>query len=305
MARNPYDVLGVKKTATDAEIQKAFRGLAKKHHPDMNPGDKKAEEKFKEINAAYDIIGDDKKRPRFDRGEIDATGQEIRNPFGQGGFRGGPGGGAGFGGAQSGFGFEDMGDIFDNIFGGNARRPQSGTRRPIKGEDDVFQLEVSFLDAINGGKRRLTLPSGKALDVNIPAGITDGQTIRLRGQGVPSPNGGPAGDVLIEVKVAEHPQFKRQGRDIYVDLPISLSEAVLGGKVEVPTTNGSVSLTIPKGSNTGGTLRLRGKGLPATKTEAAGDQYVSLKVVLPKDQDSELQAFVETWSAKHPYNPRS
>lgn len=305
MARNPYDVLGVKKDASDAEIQKAFRGLAKKLHPDMNPGDKKAEEKFKEINAAYDIIGDEKKRPRFDRGEIDASGQEIRgNPFARGGgFRPGQGGP---GGAQGGFAFEDLGDIFDTMFGGG-RGPGKGGRGPgftAKGEDESFRLEVSFLEAVNGAKRRVSLPSGKALDVNIPVGVNDGQTIRLKGQGVPGVNGGPPGDVLIEIKVAEHRTFRRQGRDIYADLPISLGEAVLGGKVDVPTISGNVSLTIPKGSNTGSTLRLRGKGVPATKNDPAGDQYVTLKVVLPKSSDEDLEKWVQGWSAKHPYNPR-
>lgn len=304
MPRNPYDVLGVKKDASDAELQKAFRGLAKKFHPDMNPGDKRAEEKFKEINAAYDILGDDKKRARFDRGEIDASGQEMRgNPFarGGGGFRPGQGGPGG-----AGFAFDDLGDIFDSMFS-NAR----GARKPgrggfaSKGEDEIFQLEIGFLEAVNGAKRRITLPSGKALDVNIPAGITEGKTIRLKGQGGASGSGGAAGDVLIEVKVAPHPTFRREGRDIHVDLAVSLDEAVLGAKVEVPTIDGSVTLSIPKGSNTGAVLRLRGKGVPAGKSEPAGDQYVTLKVVLPKTPDAELENWVRTWSAKHPYNPRS
>ena len=303
MARNPYEVLGVKKDATESEIQKAYRNLAKKLHPDMNPGDKKAEDKFKEINAAHDILGDDKKRPRFDRGEIDASGQEIRgNPFARGGGpRPGPGG------PQGGFAFDDLGDIFDSMFS-NARGQggPKGRRAGFasKGEDENFRLDVGFLDAVNGFKRRVTLPSGKSLDIAIPAGTSDGQTMRLRGQGGAGANGGPAGDVLIEIKVAEHPTFKRQGRDIHIDLPVSLNEAVLGAKIDVPTTSGSVTLTIPKGSNTGSTLRLRGKGVPASKTEAAGDQYVSLKVMLPKTRDDDLEALVRAWGAKHPYNPR-
>jgi DnaJ-class molecular chaperone len=312
MARNPYDVLGVKKDASETEIHKAFRGLAKKLHPDMNPGDKKAEDKFKEINAAYDIVGDDKKRPRFDRGEIDATGQEIRgNPFARGGgFRPGQGGP---GGAQGGYSVDDLGDIFDTMFGGGrggpgkagpGRGPFGGAGFNNKGEDESFRLDITFLEAVNGAKRRVGLPSGKALDVTIPAGMNDGQTIRLKGQGVPGVNGGPAGDVLIEVKVAEHRMFKRQGRDIYVDLPISLAEAVLGGKVDVPTVSGNVSLTIPKGSNTGNTLRLRGRGVPASKSDPVGDQYVVLKVVLPKNPDGDLETLVQSWSTKHPYNPR-
>jgi DnaJ-class molecular chaperone len=308
MARNPYDVLGVKKDASEAELQKAYRTMAKKLHPDMNPGDKKAEEKFKEISAAYDIVGDDKKRARFDRGEIDATGQEIRgNPFARGGGAGGfrPGHGGGQSGGQGGFAFEDMGDIFDSMFSnarGGAKTGRGGF--PNKGEDESFRLEIGFLEAVNGAKRRVSLPSGKSLDINIPAGMTNGQSIRLKGQGGPGFNGGAAGDVLIEVKVADHPTFKRQGRDIHVDLPVSLSEAVLGAKVDVPTISGSVTLTVPKGSNTGTTLRLRGKGVPAGKTEAAGDQYVTLKIMLPKTPDSDLEAWARTWAAKHPYNPR-
>jgi DnaJ-class molecular chaperone len=294
MPRNPYDVLGVKKDASEADIQKAFRNMAKKLHPDMNPGDKKAEEKFKEINAANDILGDDKKRARFDRGEIDATGQEIRgNPFARGG---GPR--PGQGGGQGGFAFQDMGDIFDSMFS-NARGAKAG-RASGRGEDESFRLDIGFLEAVNGAKRRVALPSGKSLDVSIPAGMTSGQTIRLKAQGAPGFNGGPAGDVLIEVKVAEHPTFKRQGRDIHVDLPVSLSQAVLGAKVDVPTTSGSVTLTVPKGSNTGSTLRLRGKGVPASKTEAAGDQYVTIKIMLPSTPDADLEAWARNWAAKHP-----
>lgn len=301
MPRNPYEVLGVKQNSSNEEISKAFRRLAKKFHPDMNPGDKKAEERFKEINAAYDIVGDEKKRPRFDRGEIDAAGQEIHaNPFARGGFRQGGAGAGGFR-QQGGFAFGDMGDIFESMFS-NARGQSRG---PAKGEDETFRIEVGFLEAANGGIRRITLPNGKSLDVNIPAGIADGQTIRLRGQGGAGASGGPSGDVLIEVKVAEHPSFKRQGRDIYVDVPVSLAEAVLGAKIEVPTIGGPVTLTVPKGSNTGSVLRLRGKGLPASKKDPAGDQYVTLKVMLPKDQDSDLEDAVRAWSAKHAYNPRS
>ncbi|MDX2145696.1 MAG: DnaJ C-terminal domain-containing protein [Rhodospirillaceae bacterium] len=319
MAKNPYDVLGVKRDADDAAIQKAYRNLAKVHHPDMNPGNKKAEDRFKDINAAYDILGDAAKRKRFDRGEIDASGQEIRtNPFARGGFRQNAGGGMGAGGPGGGFAFDDLGDIFESMFGkgkgagpgggmggGGPFRGGPGGGFATRGEDENFRLDIGFIDAVTGAKRRVSLPSGKSLDVTIPAGIADGQTIRLRGQGVPGVGGGPPGDVLIEVKVAEHPHFKRQGRDITLELPVSLGEAVLGAKVEVPTISGSVTLTIPKGSNSGSMLRLRGKGLPATKTEPAGDQYVTLKVVLPKEPDEELETLVRAWSAKRPYNPRS
>jgi DnaJ-class molecular chaperone len=305
MAKDPYGVLGVARDASDADIQKAFRKQAKKFHPDLNPGDKKAEDRFKEINAAYDIVGDAAKRARFDRGEIDATGAEIRqNPF-AGGFRGGRGagmgGGPGAGGGQ-GFAFEDLSDIFGGIFGGGG--PQGGGFRhgPMQGQDLRFQLEVDFLDAARGAKKRLTLPSGKALEVTIPAGIASGQAIRLKGQGEPGP--GKPGDALIEIAVREHAFYRRDGNDIRIDLPVTLQEAVLGAKVQVPTIHGPVTVTVPKGANSGTTLRLKGKGIAAGKT-AAGDQYVTLKVVLPPGGNAELEQFARTWGAKHSYNPRA
>jgi DnaJ-class molecular chaperone len=306
MPKDPYDVLGVKREASDEEIQKAFRRLAKTSHPDLHPGDKKAEDRFKELNAAYDILGDAAKRARYDRGEIDANGAEIRqNPF-----AGARRGGAGFGGFSGGggraetFAFDDLGDLFGGIFGGGGRQgPFGGGGVPSQGEDLRFTLEVDFVDAVTGAKKRLNLPGGKSLDVTIPAGINDGQTIRLKGQGAVG-HGGPAGDALIEVKVRPHPLFRREGRDIHVELAVSLGEAVLGGKVEVPTVHGPVTLTIPKGANSGARLRLKGKGVPASKREPEGDQYVTLKVVLPKKIDPELEEFVKTWSAKHPYDPR-
>ncbi len=311
MAKDPYDVLGVKRDASDSEIQKAFRRLAKKSHPDLNPGDKKAEDRFKELNAAYDILGDAGKRARFDRGEIDAGGAEIRqNPFAGGrarGFQGGFQGGRGFGGAEN-FAFDDIGDLFGGMFrnarggagfGGGGFGGGTG-----QGEDTRFTLEVDFIDAITGAKKRLNLPGAKSLDVNIPAGIGDGQTIRLKGQGNPG-QGGPAGDALIEVKVKPHPLFRRDGNDIHMDLAISLSEAANGGKVEVPTVHGPVTLNIPAWSNAGTRMRLKGKGVPAGKKDPAGDQYVTLKIVLPKTPDAELQEFAKSWGARKPYDPRS
>ena len=305
MAKDPYDILGVKRDASDSDIQKAFRNKAKKSHPDLHPGDKKAEDRFKELNAAYDILGDAAKRARFDRGEIDASGAEVRqNPFasGQGrGFQGGFQGGQGFGGG-AGAGFDDLGDLFGGIFR-NARGPGGFGGGPAQGEDTRFTLEVDFIDAVTGAKKRLNLPGAKAVDVNIPAGISDGQTIRLKGQGGAG-QGGPDGDALIEVKVKPHPLFKREGRDIHLELAVSLDEAVNGGKVEVPTVHGPVTLNIPAWSNAGTRMRLKGKGVPATKKDPAGDQYVTLKLVLPKTADAELQAFVKSWAAKKPYDPR-
>jgi len=303
MARDPYEVLGVKSGASDSDIQKAFRKMAKKYHPDLHPGDKKSEDRFKEANAAYDILGDANKRARFDRGEIDGNGAEIhRNPFGAGGHPGGGPFGGGHGGrAGGGFGFEDLSDLFGGAFRG--RGGPFGQGVPAQGEDLRFTLEVDFTDAIAGGKKRITLPGGKPLDVTIPAGIGDGQTIRLKGQGAPG-HGGAPGDALIEVKVRPHAHFRRDGRDIQYELPVSLGEAVLGGKVEVPTVHGPVTVTIPPGANSGTRMRLKGKGVPASKREPAGDQYVTLKIVLPKEPDAELQQFVRAWTDKNPYDPR-
>jgi len=310
MAKDPYTVLGVQRNASDAEIQKAFRRLAKKSHPDLFPGDKKAEDRFKELNAANDIVGDPAKRARFDRGEIDASGAEVRqNPFaggGRGGFR--PGGGAGGGAGTQGFAFEDLSDLFGGMFrgGGNGRggNPFGGGGGHPPPEDTHFTLEVDFTEAAAGAKKRVTLPGGKSLDVTIPAGINEGQTIRLKGQGGAGP-GGSAGDALVEVRIKPHAMYRREGRDIHVELPISLGEAVMGGKVEVPTVHGAVTVAVPQGANSGTRLRLKGKGIGATKRDAAGDQYVTLKVTLPKTPDPDLEEFVKAWSAKKPYNPRT
>lgn len=313
MAKDPYSVLGVKRDASDAEIQKAFRRAAKKSHPDLFPGDKKAEDRFKELNAANDIIGDPAKRARFDRGEIDASGAEVRaNPFARGGRAGGFGGGGfgghpggGFGGQQSGgFAFEDLSDLFGGMFrnaggsGGGGGNPFGGGHQAPP-EDTRFKLDVDFIDAATGATRRVTLPGGKSLDVTIPAGINDGQTIRLKGQGA------SGADALVEVKIKPDNMYRREGRDIYVDVPISLGEAVVGGKVEVPTVHGPVTVSVPQNANTGTKLRLKGKGIAATKKDPAGDQYVTLKVMLPKTPDPELEAFVKEWAAKKPYNPRT
>lgn len=309
MAKDPYSILGVKRDASDAEIQKAFRRAAKKSHPDLFPGDKKAEDRFKELNAANDIIGDPAKRARFDRGEIDASGAEVRaNPFARGG-RGGHGGGfgghpgGGFGGQQAGgFAFEDLSDLFGGMFRGGAGgggNPFGGGQQAQPPEDTRFKLDVDLADVATGATRRVTLPGGKSLDVTIPAGINDGQTIRLKGQGS---NGA---DALVEVKIKSDSMYRREGRDLYVDVPVSLGEAVLGGKVEVPTVHGPVTVSVPQGANTGTKLRLKGKGIAATKKDPAGDQYVTLKVMLPKTPDPELEAFVKEWAAKKPYNPRT
>ncbi len=295
---DPYDLLGVARGASQEEIQKAYRRLAKKLHPDLNPGDKTAQRKFQDLSAAYDILGDETKRARFDRGEIDETGAEkpqrqYYRDFAQAG-----------GGSQryeNSSGFADFGDA-DEIL--SAFFAQGGGRRGFRmhGDDRRYRLEVDFLDAVNGATRRITLPDGASLDVVIPPGIRDGQTLRLPGRGDAGPDGGEAGDALIEITVRPHPFFKRDGNDIRLDLPISLTEAVLGGKVTVPTPEGPVTATIPKGSNTGKVLRLKGRGVPG-RDGKRGDEYLSLQVMLPDQPDAELEAFVSRWPGRT-YNPR-
>lgn len=315
---NPYDTLGVSKKASEAEIKKAFRSLAKKYHPDKHGGDEAAAKKFKEISGAYDLLGDKDKRAKFDRGEIDEQGNPRGfdprqggggfegNPFGFGGGRAG-GNPGGFeysysgGGPQGAEGFRAE-DIFADLFGGRGRRAQ-----PRRGEDYALNVTVSFEEAARGGTRRVMLPDGRNVDVNIPVGIRDGQQVRLRGQGGPGGNGGPAGDILIQVAVAAHPFMTRDGRDLKMELPITLQEAVLGGKVQAPTLTGPVTLTVPPGSNTGSTLRLRGKGIPAHGSsgggEPAGDMYVKLVVTLPEKPDAKLKTFAEGWDVA--YDPRA
>ena len=289
MAGDPYATLGVKKDASQADIQKAYRRLAKKHHPDLNPGNSSAEEKFKKIAAAYDLLNDPEKRAKFDRGEIDASGAErprqryYRDFADQGGWSG----------YTTSSGFADFGDftssedILSEIFGRSAR-----ARR--RGQDVRYQLELSFLDAINGGKQSLILPDGSTLDVNIPPGTRDGQILRLKGKGRPAAGNGPPGDALIEISVLPHPYFTRRGDDIYLDLPISIREAVLGAKIAVPTPGGTVSATVPKWSNTGRVLRLKGRGVRHSNG-SKGDEYVTLKIMLPKKPDPELERFVAQW----------
>jgi DnaJ-class molecular chaperone len=297
LAADPHQTLGVKKDASQDEIQKAYRALAKKLHPDLNPGNKQAEEQFKEVAAAYDLLGDPEKRARFDRGEIDASGAErpqhryyrdfadgdAANPYAS------DAGFADFAGSE---------DILSEIFG---RQGRENIR--IRGSDAHYRLALDFLDAVNGGKQQLALPEGSVLDVTIPPGTRDGQILRLRGKGRPGIGGGPPGDALIEIEVRPHRIFTRKGDDIHVELPISLREAVLGAKVEVPTPSGAVNMTIPKCANTGAVLRLKGKGAPRTDG-SHGDEYVTLKIVLPDNPDLELEKFIAQWQPAAVHNPR-
>jgi DnaJ-class molecular chaperone len=303
MAEDLYSVLGVAKTAGAADITKAYRKLAKKLHPDLNPGDKAAEEKFKKITAAYDIVGDEEKRGRYDRGEIDASGQETPQQRYYREYASGDEGAR----YRSTAGFEDIGsfsDLFGDLFGerGGTRGAAGGRRFSMRGQDAQYRLEVDFLDAVNGTKTRITLPDGGPLDVTIPPGVADGQVLRLKGKGNPGLGEGGPGDALIEISVKPHAVFKREGDDIAVDVPITFDEAVLGGKVEVPTISGRVFVTVPPGSNSGQTLRLKGRGIK--RGGQAGDQLVKLGVVMPERIDDDLKSFVENWREAHRYDPR-
>jgi len=300
--KDPYKTLGVPRDASPEEIKKAYRKLAKKLHPDLNPGNKKIEQEFKEVSAAYDLLSDPEKRARYDRGEIDASGAEQP---GRGFYRSYAEGGQGAKYRSAGMGDSFFGeDIFADLFGfGDRNRARGGARMNIRGADVSYAVTVDFVEAALGTKKRLTLTDGKTLDVTIPPGTEDGQTLRLKGQGLPG-MGGPPGDAFIEVKVKPHPHFTREGNDIHLELPVTLPEAVLGASVTVPTLDGKVSLKVPPGSNTGTVLRLRGKGIPRAGG-SRGDQYVKLKVVLPERPDSELSDFIERWSKRHPYDVRT
>lgn len=312
-SRDPYEVLGVGKTASQKDIQSAYRKLAKKLHPDLNPGDKEAERKFKELSAAYAILSDTEKRRRYDAGEIDAGGEEkpqqrfYRDFAGAAAGGGGPwsrGAGSGDDRYYSSAGFSDFAgdDLFAEFF--SRRGGGAGSSFAMRGADRHYRLEVDFLTAVNGGKRTIGLGGSDTLDITIPPGTRDGQTLRLRGKGEPGTGGAASGDALIEIEVAPHPYFVRDGDDIRLELPITLAEAVAGGKVRVPTPSGPVTATVPAWSNTGKQLRLRGKGVPR-RGGGAGDLYVTLRIVLPDQPDEALKAFVEGWGAGRAQNPRA
>lgn len=301
MAKDPYTVLGVGRQASQDDIRSAYRKLAKQYHPDRNQGDKTAEDKFKAITAAFEIIGDEEKRKRFDRGEIDADGHE-RTVFGQGGpfagvdpaeaaerfrRRARPG--------RSQGGFEDFSDIFSDFFG----RAEPGGRaqpRPQKGRDVRTRLSVPFLEAAAGVTKRVTLPGGQTINVTIPEGLRDGQTLRLRGKGQPGVHGGPDGDLFVEVSVPADPRFEVQGDDVTTEVDLPLRDAVLGGKLEVPTLTGRATIRIPPNTSSGKAFRLKGKGLKKGKTSGHGDLLARVRITLPAEPDEELQAFMKRWS---------
>lgn len=299
---DPYAILGVSRSASADEIRRAYRKLAKTLHPDARPGDKQAEERFKEVGRAFKLLSDPDTRARFDRGEIDAEGNE-RAPFH---FRSRPGESAGARGPSG--RFEDISDLFSDLFSdGGARRGRGGMGgagfAPAKGADLKAGVTVSFEEAMRGAKRRVGLTGGRAVEVSIPAGVESGKVLRLRGQGQPGPHGGPAGDVLVEVRVRSHDWFRRDGDDIRLDLPISLKEALFGGAVRAPTVDGPVEVRVPAGANSGAQLRLRGKGAPKASGGGRGDQIIKLVVDVPLN-DPALEAFLETWTPPADYDPR-
>lgn len=305
MAQDPYQELGVARGASGDEIRKAFRKLAKKYHPDQNPDDKAAEERFKRISGAFDILGDEDKRKKFDQGEIDADGRETA----RGGFRPGGGGGFGGGGFQRGPGGPDMegvdlNDLFE-MFGRGGGAGQrgggfGGFGGPQKGSDVRAQVEIDLEEAVRGAKKRIAFSDGRTIDITIPKGAEEGQVLRLKGQGSPG-RAGP-GDAMIELVIKAHPVFKREGHGLVMDLPVSVPDAVLGAKIAAPTPDGTVNITVPPGSNSGAVLRLKGRGLPIGG--GRGDLLARLVVTLPEKPDDELKAFAEQWRRDRPYTPR-
>jgi DnaJ-class molecular chaperone len=299
MSEDLYATLGVARDASQDVIKRAYRKLAKEMHPDLNP-DKDVAEPFKQVTAAYDILSDPEKRGKYDRGEIDAGGQERPQYQYYRDFAEDPAAGRFY--AREGAGDADsLHDILEGLFGGRGQRAHMRAR----GADVSYTLPIDFLDAAKGAKKRVTVGDRHTIDLTIPAGVTDRQTLRLKGQGMPGFEGGPPGDAYVEVHIQPHAYFTRKDNNVHVDLPVSLAEAVLGGKVEVPTIDGPVSMNVPRGANTGTTLRLRGKGIVDQKSGQRGDQYVRLQVVLPKTSDPELEDLVRRWAEDHAYDPRA
>lgn len=308
MENDLYGVLGVAKSAAGDDIRKSYRALAKKYHPDLNPGDAEAEETFKKVQTAYDILSDEDKRRQYDSGEIDADGNEVQR-----GYYRDHASADGESPYHSSAGFDDFSDMFSDLFRARGSGGPSGARGPggpganirMRGGDVRYTMEISLTEAVNGAKKRVTMADGKSLDITIPPGLRDGQMLRLRGKGMAGFGGGDPGDAYVKVDVAPHKMFHRRGNDIHLDLPIAVNEAVLGAKIRVPTVDGAVTMTVPAGSNTGDTLRLKGKGAPSGEGRPEGAQIVTLRVVLPESPDEELTAFMESWAEGHAYDPRA
>jgi DnaJ-class molecular chaperone len=307
LASDPYQVLGVPRTASADEIRKAFRKLAKANHPDTNPNNKEAEERFKRVSGAFDVIGDAAKRKKFDAGEIDADGRETFGGGFGGGGQGGPWGPPpGGGGRGASFEGVDLNDILGEMFGGGGRGGRGGAGGGFggfsqRGADVRARMDIDLEDAIKGAKRRISFSDGRTIDVTIPKGAQEGQTLRLKGQGSPG-RAGP-GDAFIELNIAPHPIFHREGQTLVMDVPVTVYDAVLGGRAEAPTPDGPVTLTIPKGSNTGARLRLKGRGLSDAKG-VRGDLFARLVVTLPDKPDPSLEGFAEIWKRERPYSPK-
>ena len=299
MNEDPYAILGVKREATQDEIRSAYRRLAKQLHPDLNPGDKQAEEKFKQVSGAYDILGDPEKRGRFEHGEIDASGMERPRERYYRDFHTADAQDHAYTSTGGFADFMEGEDVLADILGRGSGR----ARFRMRGSDIHYRLPVEFMEAVNGTTKRITMPDGATLDVVIPAGTKDQQVLRLRGKGAAGIGGGPPGDALVEVEVRPHSLFTRKEDDIHIELPISLPEAVLGAKLDVPTPTGPVRMTVPKGANTGRVLRLKGKGV-ARRDGSRGDEYVTLKIMLPEQLDPEIEEFARGWQAGQRHEPR-
>ncbi len=299
MADDPYQELGVARGASDDDVRRAYRKLAKEFHPDVNPKDRAAAEvRIKTINAAFAILGDAEKRRQFDAGLIDGNGEPRQRTTRTYAGAGRPGAGGGPGGEEFGFG-----DIFSDLFGrGRGPGPGAGMGA-FRGPDVRYTLEVDFIEAAQGAKKRVTMPGGGALDLSVPEGVADGQVLRLKGKGGESPRGGEAGDALVEIKVRPHSQFRRVGDDIQSTVPITIDEAVLGGKIEVETIHGRVALTIPKGTSSGRAFRMKGRGVRSAPGQPAGDQIVTIAIVMPEEIDEKLAYFLTEWRLAHAYDP--
>lgn len=295
MIKNPYEILGIKKTSDSKEIKSAYRKLAKQYHPDLNPGNKQAEDKFKDISTAYELLHNKEKRAAYDRGEIDMDSNlqqrqksykdYAEKPQGQRYYSSSQGGG---------YNQDDISDIFGSFFSGNTK--SASFRTPPA--DSHYTIEIEFLEATKGIKKRITMPDGKMIDLSIPEGMEDGQQLRLKGKGHPGNASIPPGDAYIKIHIKPHSFYRRKGKDIEVEVPIGIHESILGSKINISTIHGKVKMGIPKGSSTGTKVRLKGQGI------RGGDQYVRLKIVMPEIIDDKLEKFTEEWAKTYCYNPR-